>query len=692
MSTKLSALQTYMLLHDPMLAFEYMIGMGRNNFADEQIERIELAWRGIFMMDDSGRSTGKSHNLLGVGVIKLPLISDRAGLLLGMDKEIGSELFDEHIGQWLHGDGHLKAFIDVRRTDMEGRVPKTTYGRKVSFSPAFVMPGMSPRESRFMTMTPDLSRNGKKMQSWRFNMLHFNEWTSWPKPDIMAETIEPIATRTNFWFKRTVDFRAAMEKHMQEPLGALSDSKYAMAFALAENTAIRPWIDGSDPQPDLEIVRRFHLNFNYTYGFAYEHGVEHPQLKLPPVKTVDDVRRFFRLYLDGDPVLANQICYDGSAKRPSDECYHFKKFYQEMVDEVKHPLYNYYNMSIEDLDPKWDGIIYSSPVIKKFKESHLDEDYQRVYGGRWVEGYANKPYDPVEILRCMDSNMRPSLEANGQYIITIDSAKGTERMRSVGGTGRTQGMGQGDDAGGAVLKLGDGTPENPDVIQYIYIADDVRKDPMAYDVHQLAHHFRPEILALDPGGGGGDLADSLAKRKLSLSDGSIVDAVPIVPFDYELEIIDQIPVLHFISRGNKMIKNVHILADSQKDTWRSDDFLLNRIHETARLAFAKGLVRLPRIYPKVELNQMHNEGVISIEEMNAMLAMNRAINEIYAINYAMDTVSGNRVKTANGLNKYVSPKRKDLAYCIIYAIFMAHTYRKFKKLTQSEERIPLSIG
>lgn len=670
---------------------EYMIGMRKSQLAEQQQERILLAWDAVFMMDDSGRSTGKSHNLLAVDACKLPLLPDRAGLLLGMDKEIGSELFDEHIGQWLVGDGHLKDFVDLRRTDMEGRIPKTTYGRKVEFLNAARIPGLSPRGSRFMTMTPDLSQNGKKMQSWRFNMLHFNEWTSWPKPDIMAETIEPIATRTNYWHKNTVRFRIAMETHMQIPLGKLTDSQMAIAYALDPSINLRSHIDGSEPQPGPEIVRRFMINFRKVYGFDYNQGVQYSNLQLSPIKTPSDVEAFFSNFLDGDPALQNQLVYDGSAKKPSDACYEFKQFFDEQ-ESGGHPLYKTYNMSVEDLDPKWDGIIYNSAVIKKYKESHLDEDYQRVYGGKWVEGYRNKPYDPVEITNCMH-DIRPHMnrEPDETYIVTVDSAKGTERMRAEGGA-RTDGLGQGDDAGAAILRLGDGTSDKPDLLQWVYLADDVRKDPMAWDIHQITQVFTPIILGLDPGGGGGDLADSLAKRTLVLPSGELVHPTPIVPFDWELDISDEVPILHFVSRGNKMVKAVYIQADSQKDTWRTDDFLVNKIHEVARLAFAKQTVAIPRLYPKVELLQLYNAGAITLADMEAMSNMNRAINQIKAINYLTDSSSGRRIKTKNGLNRYTSPRRKDLAYCVLYALFFAHTLREFQGLVPEDSGVPMVVG
>lgn len=675
-----------------MLAMQYMIGMGRNNFSDEQAERIRLAWNGTFMMDDSGRSTGKSHNLLAVGVAKLPLIPDRAGILLGMDKEIGSELFNEHIGQWLQGDGHLSDFVAVRRSDMEGRISQKTYGRLVEFDSPANIRGLSRRGSRFMTMTPDLNKDAQKIQSWRFNLLHFNEWTSWPKPDVMAETIEPIATRTNTWHKRTVMFRESMEKHMQIQLGRLSNVEMKECFGLVDTYVPRKHLDGSEPKPLQECITIFMHNFRNVYGFDYNAGVQNSELALPGIKTASDIVAFFSEFLDGDPVLQNQIVYDGSAKRPSDPCYVFKQFFTEKVTEEKNKLYNEYNMSIEDLDQKWDGIIFSTPVIKKYKDGHLEEDYDRVYGGRWVEGYSNKPYDPTEIMACMGTDLRPAWDrVDGRYIITVDSAKGTERMRSEGGK-RTDGLGQGDDAGAAVIRLGDGTPEDPDVIQLVYIADDVRKDPMANDIHGLVDNFRPEMLALDPGGGGGDLADSLAKRRLVLSDNSITEQIPIVPFDYMGDISNESAILHFISRGNKLIRAVHIQSDSQKDTWRTDDFLLNKIHETARMAFSKQTVALPRLYPKVELNQLYNTGKITLREMEDILIMNRAVKQIYAINYKMDTLTGLRVKTKAGLDMFVSPKRKDLAYCIIYAIFMANTFRNFLKQTTINRTVPISIG
>ena len=689
MPATLKPIEIYALMHDPMLCIDYMIGIPRSGFDPLQIERLERQWRSTFFMDDSGRSTGKSHNLMLEDTAKLPLIPARTGILLGMDKKIGSELFDEHIKNWINGDGHLKDYYTVRRADMEGRVRKQEYGAIAEFRCAHKFKGLPKTLSSIKTMTPDMGKEGKSLQSWRVNFIHFSEWTSWNKPDIISETITPIATRTNGMYKNTQTLRILSETHLQRPLGELNDKRYSLAFGLVKDRKPRSHIGVHERLSVAEAIFRFKNNFFEVFGFSYDDAIGYKDIGFKQIRTEDDLVRFFELYMRGDEVYSNKIIYDGSAKRPSDECFIFRKFFSDMIADG-HPSYNDFNCSVEDIDPRFDGIIYDSAIVKMAKDSMLDEDYQRVYGGKWIEGYKNKPYDPASITRSMrDYYPLPVREEGYEYIIAVDSAKGTERMRS---KGKAKGTGHGDDGAASVIRIGNGTTDVPHRLAYVYIAEDVRKDPMAMDIHRLVNIFQPIMVCLDPGGGGGDLADSLAKPRLIDEFGEVHDYAPIVPHDYELDDAGVVRILHFISRANEFIRAVYVRSESDKATWRGDDALVNKEHETVSSMFEKGLVEVPLTRSRFELADLGNSGKMTSEEIEALIAAKKSIDQINAIRYMIDPRTGARKKTANGLFQFASPRRKDLAYCNIYGLFMANVFLEVKKLVNQTDSIAIARG
>ena len=89
---------------------------------------------------------------------------------------------------------------------------------------------------------------------------------------------------------------------------------------------------------------------------------------------------------------------------------------------------------------------------------------------------------------------------------------------------------------------------------------------------------------------------------------------------------------------------------------------------------------------------MSNSGKLSGVELDNINAAQKAVAQINAIRYAIDPRTGARKKTSSGLFQFESPRRKDLAYCIIYALFMADLYVKIKKMNPEEDDIPISIG
>lgn len=494
----------------------------------------------------------------------------------------------------------------------------------------------------------------------------------------IEDTIEPINTRTNYMFRKTEDLRIITETHLQKPLGRFTDEDLFLFYGLTEDQDMRPHLHNDQERiSENEVIRRFRRNFYIAYGFHYDDGVASPSLGFEPIDSEDAVIRFFNFYEDCDPMYRNQIVYDSSPQKPSHPSYEFRELFTEKI-EKGHPAYVDFNMSIEDIDPRWNGIIYDAAQVRKYKENHLDEDYQRIYGGKWVEGYKNKPYQWADIVACSADYYPkvPNSEDGALRILSVDSAGGTQRMRALGGA-RPEGIGRGDDAGGALFRLGDGTPENPDVLEYIYIAADVRHEPMAFDLHQIIERTNPFMLALDPGGGGGALVDALMKKRLDIN-GEIVSVTPVIPYDYELDVDGARPILHYVSRGDIYVKGVYLApTETGRAAFNNDSALVNMVHTVARTAFERKTVRVPRLHSAAEASKMLKSGEINSEEFTSIVATNEALRQLNEIEYEVDTRSGARKVNASGLYSYTSPKRKDLAYCIAYGIFFCNTVRKF---------------
>ena len=300
----LTALEAYYYLHNPILAIKWIWGF---DLPWTSVERLYFYWYAKFATDCSGRSTAKSHDAITVFNAKCILIPGQKSLLLGQDKSIGTEFFDEYVTPWINRCPLYKQFIVPYR----GKGDKRPAHKDGSVHLRFM------NDSIFETFSPDWRRGAKKVQSHRVNRLIFNEWTSYHKMEAMEMEVEPIVSRTNYFHRNTRKFQEAMEKWIGEAMGLANNAELGYIHKGEPYYTARPNLDGKHLKSFKAVRDKFYKNFQLCYQFDYEQGVDKDVFK--PIRNKQDIRDFFKLFLEGDPVYQNQIIYDGSAKRPEDD-------------------------------------------------------------------------------------------------------------------------------------------------------------------------------------------------------------------------------------------------------------------------------------------------------------------------------------------------------------------------------------
>jgi len=586
----LTPIEVYYYSHNSESAIKLVFGMNYADFPEINWERIRKAWTALYFLDYSGRSTAKTYDHMMSGLTKCAVLKNRRMNLFAVDRDKGIEIAEDFITPWLETEVNLKVILKKTRNVPEPRLIRSQSITKLPFK----------NLSLFKTYTPALRHESIKVKSDRTNMILFNEWTSWPAGsiDLMEETIEPIATRTNWYYNGTLRFRIATEKSLGIPLGKMSNELFSEIYKSKPDYQPRDWLSNNQPDDSFEKIReRFFRNFQRVWGFDYQEGIDDERLSFSEINSTEDIIGFFSDYLDGDPAVQNQIVYDSSAPKPSDASYEFIKYVWKRVKNGD-PRYDFFTCSVDDIPPEFDGIIYNGSVINKAREHLLTEDFERVYGGKCVESKSQRPFSKAEINACCDNNMNVLLKRSLEWsdddvvIFAFDAAQGTIARRM--GISKKERPGTGDDAAGCVLKVGSGIPADPHDIVLIYKADDVDKEPMAYDIHQLNLSFLPTQIWLDHGGGGNDLAAYLEKDKLEI-DGEEFHFVPIVHNKYVYYDGTQQNILAFISRGEPLIQEIlGEMGQSVKEKYSGEDFFRNAIITTGQRILRRRGVRFPR--------------------------------------------------------------------------------------------------
>ena len=690
----LHPMQTYYWLHNLRAA---VMDIFEFDMPDVQGKRFDLLRDYFFIEDSSGRSTGKTMNYYYGTAIQAICLSYMMMLWLGQDKTVGQNKMDEYFTEQTEQNWNFRRFLKKAPNQRTPKVAKTEDGASIRFMSGSV----------YKTMSPDSRKNFTKMQTWRFNSGIFNEWTSWPNQERIEEIIEPVFTRTNYPYLSTRLFRESVERHSGVELGRLSNDELANRHR-SDGYEPRGHMQADDVLIESEAVKRFHQNFATTFGFEYNDGVKSDLLHFEEVNTMLDVVVFFLKYDEGDISYCNKLIYDGSAKRPSDACHTLHESFKKKIADGNR-LYVQYSISIDDIPAEWDGIIFDAVKVEKARDSMLGEDFKRVYGGQWTEGRVRKPFiwqDFLRVTRPGFYGLMTRASDKDVYIGAVDAAQGTDKTYSQPGGIKDA---RGDDADQVIFRLGEGTRERPHELIYVRVAQDVRSEPVAYDIQDIELMFGGsskhsedkgiEWWMVDPGGHGKAVTEALARRRLEKIDAITEETLvlehltPIVPFD-RTDIPGAKQTVVFFSLSSEMIKAAYIVSESEKETLRSADMLNNLMVEKLRTALRNTTIVVPDVVEQDRLIKLYNEGEITDDQFIMLTAVRKGISQLTKINYETDK-TGKRVVSSRGVFLYDSKGKKDVGWTILMGFLMCDiivTIKAKLELAESDHSYVPALG
>jgi len=690
---KLTPRAVYYYMHNPRVLLPILFQNQKGDpwkTADKCWELIDIAWITPFLEDHSGRSSAKTYNHILISLAKMSILPGRTSRIISLDARRGKGISQKYVEPKLEECPVFSAMIkplDSKRGAVLRKVDNGVF-----------LPYLN--RSDYRAYTVDWQKEGLSASSDRCNHLVFNEWTGFPNPDDMVEHVEPIATDNNYMRFNTMMLRESIERALQERLGKLSD-EILVKLELPRDY-FHPEIKPLNFEPARDL---FYENFKRAFQFDYREGEGIKELDLPPIKSQDDLINFFSPYLDGDPVYSNQIVYDGSAKRPSDPCHSHHTWFQKKVLE-NDPRYHVFHTNYKEIGRKWNGIIYDTNVISKYRSQNLEEDYKRVWLGLWTEGTHRRPFSREQVEPCCSGDIKFIFHRTDDSIFVFggDAAHGTEAKQR--GRGNVNYRGRGDDAGGVTLQVGSGTAENPHKLVNIYKAEDVDSDFMAHDIHKLYNRYIYALAGLDPNGGGGQVMKSLRKSTLTINDQEFdytgepgSDGEPLTLHDFigtEDDVLNDNAVKCFIymSRGERLLVEVH-REKPNLSPFTGEDVLLGLFYKTLRTLLEKGGIVFPEWLDPITLNGLHNHGKINKKEFKQYLLLHEMLDQLTGIQYVEDRklpTADKRVRTSHGEFKYTSAKKKDLALALMYAVITADAWVKLHGLPGEENAFLPSLG
>ena len=667
----LHPMQSYIWMHDIYNAGVDILGM---IMPEVQQQRLRILSRVRFLEDHSGRGTGKTHNYLMDLAIRSICINMMDSIWLGQESEIGKEVLDKHLGAWVKHEPNFRRFVTAKG-DRKAKISHTQGKALIMFH----------NGSSLNSLSPDPTRDYKKTQTMRKNHGIFNEWTSWPNIGDIENRIEPIFTNTNRPYRHTRLFRESMERITGVQLGRLTNENL-YARHKSEDYIARDHMENCQPNSWAHISEKFHRNFEIAFGFDYRDGIANERLQFDPIRSTNDIVMFFRHYDEGDANYMNKLIYDGSAQKPSDECYAKHKSFEKKVKAGDH-LYGIYRIGVDDIPSKWDGIIHESIIVEKARSKMLDETFKRVWLGFWTEGRAKNPFSWHEVMNACKEGWFGQLsrrDNNENFAGGIDSAQGTDATYK---TDKGIKDGRGDDGIDVIWKMGDGTAENPHKLCYVYIAEDIRAEPMAYDIQEIDTRFGTDFYMFDPGGGGKGVLGALAKETLEKTDMDgqkmTIEVVPMLPWDHEAPRNSKTNICIF-SLSNEMITAPYVDSRTGKALFQYGDQLNNFMVTLFQDALKDCTAQLPQQLDLEEIVGAHNEGRISDEQLLNLTDIRTAISQICHLRYETNR-HGRRVKTGHGVFKYTSLGKKDAAWAVLMGYMMCDVITKMKAMLEDDD-------
>ncbi len=670
----LHPMQSYIWMHNLYKGCQDIFDI---EMPEVQCERLNILEVVRFLEDHSGRSTGKTQNyLLALAVISI-CCNLHESVWLGHAKDVGVKVFDTHLGNWIEYEENFRRFVTAKGNH-SAKVSHDQSGASVRFYNGSMMQALS----------PDPIKGYVKMQTWRFNHGVFNEWPNWPHIREIPDKVVPIFTKTNRHYRRTRLFREAMEKILNAELGRLTNEELAARHPKTKGYKPRRYLDEAAPMPWKRMQELFYENFERCFGFDYRSGMTDSDLQFEEITCKNDIVMFFKNYDEGDRAYFNKLIYDGSAKRPSDDCYWLHKMFKKRIDAGDR-LYAQYRIGIDDIPVEWDGIIFDSTIVEEARRTELAEDFKRIWGGIWTEGRAKNPFSWIEIVAASTKGWLGQLcrkRGDEVFIGAIDSAQGTDATYK---TDEGVSDGRGDDGVDVIFQLGDGTSDKPHKLCSVTIAEDIRSEPWAYDVQEIESNYEALFYMLDPGGGGKGLLEKLAKETVSKTDivgeKFAMDVTPMLPWDHENPGNSKANICIF-SLSNEMITAPYIDTKTQKALFQHGDQLNNYMVKIMQDALKWGTVAFPQYLEVNDIKEMHNNKEISDDQLVNLMDIRTAMSQLVHIRYKTER-SGKRKKTSRGVFTYTSPGKKDAAWAILMGHMMCDIVTRMNNMQKQDSEV-----
>lgn len=249
------------------------------------------------------------------------------------------------------------------------------------------------------------------------------------------------------------------------------------------------------------------------------------------------------------------------------------------------------------------------------------------------------------------------------FVGAFDTARG-------GGEQVTEG--QGDDFALTVLKVNgfDAPAQHVLTIRKNKVTD----IQMSGMIHEINQQFNMSMIGYDPGGGGLFVKDKLKLREQVIK-GTKRFVTPILESGDSSGVIGD-PILIPIRRSERWISRIH-------GTMRSESVLVNKIHNEMRTALTTNMIALARAWDgwdglsstwdASQKRSFLNETTLSDEEY-FKAEMDLAVSQLFLVDVERDE-NGAPLTDSFDMYKFSSNEKKDSAYSLIYANFIASLYR-----------------
>lgn len=254
-------------------------------------------------------------------------------------------------------------------------------------------------------------------------------------------------------------------------------------------------------------------------------------------------------------------------------------------------------------------------------------------------------------------------DQNEVFVGAFDTARGG---------GEQTDEGQGDDFSMTILKVNgyDAPAQHVLTIRKNKVTD----FQMSAMVHELNQRFNLSMIGYDPGGGGLFVKDKLKMREQTIK-GEKVFLTPIIE-TLDASGIEGTRILIPIRRSEGWISRIH-------GTMRSESVLTNTIHNEMRTALMTNMIALGQPWKGwEEVSSTWDASQKRIYLTNHLLSddemfkaeMDLAVSQLFLVDVERDE-NGAPVLDSFDMYKFLSKEKKDSAYSLIYANFIASIYR-----------------